>query len=761
MLMNIDAIESLRGLARLRARNYTSLTVHSALEQEYVRMGWGVEQHNSKSVRLKKRKTNGVLLEDRVWSLLYRMGFGHLSGVGGGDLKITPKDPISPITHIDVVGIDTEVALAVECKSSETLKKRPEFQEELGKHALIREKFANSVNSQYPSAFKRQVALAMFTSNVILTDNDKKRAQEANVVLFDEHDLSYYENLVGHLGTAAKYQFLADLLPGKPIPGLAIKLPAIRTKMGGVNCYTFSVSPEYLLKISFVSHRAKGKASDVNTYQRMIVKSRLNAIRKYIEEEDGIFPTNIVVNLDRKPTFQRTEQEPEQGSGVMGWLDLRPSFKSAWIIDGQHRLFAYSGLMSASKARLSVLAFENLSASKQAQLFSDINAQQKRVKQSLLQELYAELHWDATDPEIRVRAIVSKAVQTLDADPMSPFFGRIVLSDEIKDTVHCITLGALTTALQRPGLFIATIKKGNVVEYGPLWAGESNTDTLNRTVRLLNSWFNKIRDEVTTWWNLGSDEGGGLAMNDAVTACLNALRSVFHYLETSGTKLVTLEDEELVQITDQYAVIIGQYLASLTEDERKRFRDLRGGQGQTTRTRRFEQAIHDQIPAFNPPELRDFLEREKAQTNIQAKEIVDRIEKTLQRTVVEELRREYGSEEAGWWMMDVPRSVRAKVTKLYEEDDGKRGGKEYYFDLIDYRSIAQDKWELFEPLLAQGKPGTSKEKRTGWMNEVNGTRRVVAHASAGVSISIEELEQLEQHDTWLTNKINGATEQNE
>jgi len=66
-----------------------------------------------------------------------------------------------------------------------------------------------------------------------------------------------------------------------------------------------------LLKISYVSHRSKGKASDVNTYQRMISKSRLNKIRQYITEE-GIFPTNIVVNLEKKRiTFDKIHQDED------------------------------------------------------------------------------------------------------------------------------------------------------------------------------------------------------------------------------------------------------------------------------------------------------------------------------------------------------------------------------------------------------------------------------------------------------------------
>ena len=76
----------------------------------------------------------------------------------------------------------------------------------------------------------------------------------------------------------------------------------------------FAIAPSYLLKIAYVSHRMKGKGSDINTYQRMMRRSRLNKIREFIEEK-GVFPTNIVVNIDPKfLKFYRTKQEHE-GAG--------------------------------------------------------------------------------------------------------------------------------------------------------------------------------------------------------------------------------------------------------------------------------------------------------------------------------------------------------------------------------------------------------------------------------------------------------------
>ncbi len=425
MLNNIEPVDNLRGIALANFRSYETKTVHPKLVEEALSDGWQELRKNKNSVRVKRDKPHGAYFEDRVWSLLYRMGFSHLSGEGGATLLINPKDSGSPKTQIDVLGLDDEIAIAIECKSSEKFAKRPQFQEELSKHAIIREKFSQAVKAQFPATQNRVIALTMFLSNISLSENDEARAKEFKVSLFDDEDLSYYEHLVAQIGPAAKYQFFSDLLPGKKIGGLTIRVPAIKSKMGDSVYYTFSVCPEYLLKISYVSHRVKGKAYDVTTYQRILNRSRLNSIRRYISD-NGKFPTNIVINLEKQSLrFLRAHQEGDQDEGLFGWLDLKPAYKSAWIIDGQHRLFAYSGHEKAGKDRLSVLAFEGLLPSEQAKLFIDINSKQKNVNPGLLQELYAELNWDDKQPRVRVGAILSKAIQMLGADQNSPFYKRI------------------------------------------------------------------------------------------------------------------------------------------------------------------------------------------------------------------------------------------------------------------------------------------------------------------------------------------------
>jgi DNA sulfur modification protein DndB len=177
-------------------------------------------------------KRRDVLLEDRVWSLLYAMGFTYLSGEGGAFLRVDPKRTDGPKNQIDVVGLDPEIAIAVECKSSSTPRKDSKFQDFLAKHSLIRERFANAANSQFPLDHKRVPVLAIFSWELRLSDNDIERAEEQKVALLNENDLSYYEQLVAHLGPAAKYQFFADMLRGRQVHGLRLAVPAVEARMG-------------------------------------------------------------------------------------------------------------------------------------------------------------------------------------------------------------------------------------------------------------------------------------------------------------------------------------------------------------------------------------------------------------------------------------------------------------------------------------------------------------------------------------------------
>jgi DNA sulfur modification protein DndB len=248
-------------------------------------------------------------------------------------------------------------------------------------------------------------------------------------------------------------------------------------------------------------------------------------------------------------------------------------------------------------------------------------------------------------------------------------------------------------------------------------------------------------------------------MNDGVTVCINGLRSILTHLQVSKRfNLGRLDNNELIEVIEPWARIVGKYFSSMTLEQVIAFRALRGVQGQTTGTRRLEEAIHKARQDFDPPGLKEFLEREKAQTTARAYDVVKSIEQVLQTTVLTELKSEFGEGEEDWWFSGVPKGVRKKIDDRINEEAGKSGGREQNFDLIDYRPIIEQNWTLFEPTLARGKG--NKENRTKWIVEVNDLRKRVMHASKGQSLPIteEQLTVLEDISGWLENQIEAPTE---
>jgi DNA sulfur modification protein DndB len=744
---NLFPRESLLGHARQEALNEVRKSVRPKDLEEELAQGWVIRKRNTRSISISRSKKRGPLLESRVWTLLYRMGFPIMSGRGGAQLHIGGED--SPRSQIDVAVVDSEIALCIECKPFESPRKEPKFQEKLAKLAALKKPFSNAIAKDFPTETKRHVASLMFTWDVIITENDQLRADEADVAVFDLGDLEYFEALVRLLGPAARYQLLAELFRGRAIQGLQLRIPALRSKMGGLTYYTFAIRPEYLLKISYVAHRAKGKAIDLDAYQRMISKARLKNIAQYITN-DGVFPTNIVINLEQEKylRFERGKQEGDEQGALFGWVTLSPTYGAAWIIDGQHRLFAYSGHPRAEKSYLSVLAFAGLNPSKQAQLFVDINSEQRRVKRSLLVELDAVLKWDSEDVEKRIDAIISRASMAMDEDPLSPLHGRLLPADVQKTDTRCVTLTSLTGALDKPGFFIVAQKKG-ITEYGPLWRDEPR-DSMIRTSKVVSGWLRPIADAAQEWWSLGASEGGGLAMSNGITICVNVMRSVLEFM-AEGSRPSMLSDEDLIQRLEPYAKAVGNYFGRMSPDERSAFRQLQGVNGQTTGTRMCQAALQVEFPKFNPPGLSDWSERRKSNTNEQARSIIEKIEKALQDVVLETLKAGF-PEGDEWWFKGVPSGIRTKIAQRIEETGGKAGTREQNFDLVHYREIIEFQWQLLGDLLGYGEKG-NKKKKTEWISDVSVMRNTVMHPSRREYLSFEKVGQLSAYWDWLSKQL--------
>jgi hypothetical protein len=349
-------------------------------------------------------------------------------------------------------------------------------------------------------------------------------------------------------------------------------------------------------------------------------------------------------------------------------------------------------------------------------------------------------------------ALVSKIALALSEDPDSPLRGRVLRADEIGTVTKCVSLTSIQAALAKPGFYIVRKVKG-ATEYGPLWR-EDRSQTLYRSIFAVKSWMGIIAAAAREWWDRGRDEGGGLAMNNGVTVCINVLRSV---LDVVGqrTNLRMLSDKDIVECLAPYGKALGDFLAGMTEKERQVFRSLQGADGQTTGTRMCQEALHKTFEGFAPEGLLEWMKRREAHTNEEAQKIIDRIETTLKRVVLGKLKEHFTGYPNEWWVAGVPLQVKNKIDVRINEAGASGGTREQNFDLIHYREVILHSWPLFENIFSYG--SGNKDKKTSWIAEVNSVRNTVMHPSRQEYITLEKLQQSQEYERWMMERVSGLT----
>ena len=358
-----------------------------------------------------------------------------------------------------------------------------------------------------------------------------------------------------HLKSAARYQFLAHMFGGLKIDGLAREVFATRGKMGGDTFYTFLIRPDELLKIAYVGHKSSRDEENLQTYQRMLQPSRLKRIAQYING-GGKFPTNIVVNLKtakrRRLKFERLDNS---GVETLGTLHLPANYASAWIIDGQHRLYGYAyarddpDSFNEDSTLLPVLAYENLSAEREMQLFIDINSKQVKVNTGLLVELYSDLHWNSSDPEEAFQALLSRIASRLNSVQTSPLHDRIVVTGKKKTQDRCLTQTSVRDGLNVARL-LGTVSKGAILP-GPLSTADSEAHEANlkKALSVLSDALRMFAEQLGSHWELGDRPGGYLCTNNGIRALFHVMKDVAdHVRQAQGTDLCLLDAGETLDI---------------------------------------------------------------------------------------------------------------------------------------------------------------------------------------------------------------------
>ena len=221
---------------------------------------------------------------------------------------------------------------------------------------------------------------------------------------------------------------------------------------------------------------------------------------------------------------------------------------------------------------------------------------------------------------------------------------------------------------------------------------------------ILGGFLSLFAEALPEHWELGSGDGGYLCTNNGITALFSALSAVVDHLEDHGQppKPWQATPGEFVQMVAPFAAPIITYFAKADSADIRAYRRQVGNVGQRTAALGMEALIHAEKPGFNPPGLEEYMKNQANESGTTAARLlVPELQLKIQAVTLRLLHDTFGTDEDGWWSKGVPLKVRTEVAGRREASP-ERGGYEQYFELPDYRSIARDHWELFEPWFAYG-----------------------------------------------------------
>lgn len=230
---------------------------------------------------------------------------------------------------------------------------------------------------------------------------------------------------------------------------------------------------ELLLDVAFsdalsATYSDAAQSYELDGTQRLPQPKRLDPIAEFINRTDAAFPNAIILAANFRKEDGLSEDEPnsedeDDADGAPGqpnvsgvdrrWrvdqvgggylLTIPTKAKLAAVIDGQHRLFAFTRALDKRREMPLICSiFLDLPKPYQAQLFATINSTQKPVDKSLTFELFgyniAEEESEYWSPD-KLAVFLARRLAT---DSESPLRGRILVAPKRDQTLEALNKGA-------------------------------------------------------------------------------------------------------------------------------------------------------------------------------------------------------------------------------------------------------------------------------------------------------------------------------
>jgi len=645
--------EELEETAKQRQKKCQEVTTPESNKDSYLGQGWKLKKKYKRSVRLFKEKKIDELIEDEVWLLFKNMGFTEINRDRNFRIQAGPIKK-----QIDVFAKDGHNVFVVECKAQSEQGPRS-LRKDIHEILNLRKDIFEAIRNYYKER-KLRVVFLLVTRNIIWNQKDEELASEKGLFFWKEKDLEAYINLTRQQGEEARFEMYSILFLGRKTRELEnIKVPAMRGGRGKRKYYVFVIQPEKLLHgVTYVHRREESNPEEVSkAYQRMLNKKRLEKIHEYVEK-GGFFPNNIILNFTQKPKFDSFGPKAEFGDIAYGILTFPPYYGSAWVIDGQHRLYGYSKSKKRTTATLPVLAFECLNAKDQGNLFVDINKEQKAVSSNLLWDLYPDIYHGAKEERCQILRATSLIVKRLNFESDSPLRKHIYIPSVPKEPKEVTNL---TIANVCDG-----IKDNRLIyrEEGLLYDKDYDY-TVDFASKKIKVYFDVIAKSFPEDWKKG--DKGLLRTNVGIRIFLIILRQLLRYLKYEGLEQIYRKKDSR-DFENKTKEIFGPVLSKLKgmrDAERER---IRKGSSKGAVSENAQMLIWDLKEEISfgvelwykggwTPEV----PREESDENIRA--LLEDTEKTLRNFIIKELKKTYGDR---WWRQGITKGVKDDVEEKIE-----------------------------------------------------------------------------------------------
>jgi len=685
--------EELNKTARQRQKKYHEVTAPKTDADSYLTQGWKIKTEYKTMVRLRKDKAIDELLEDRVWLLFKNMGFLEMNRDRNFKIQAGPVKK-----QIDAFARDLNRAFVVECKAS--TEEAPISRQDISDICNLRDGIRDSIRTRYDDR-SIAVSFVVVTQGIRWTESNECLAKKGHIIIWKETELEYFEKLVKHLGSVARFQIYSILFPEAEIPE-PIKVPAICGGKGKAKYYCFIIQPEKLLQVAYVHHRRSTPQELQGSYQRMLDRSRLRKINAFITA-GGYFANNIILNFTAKPTFRRFEKEMQVGDLICGILEFPRQRASAWIIDGQHRLYGYGDNPRKSEATVPVLAFESLDVKDQARLFVEINKEQKAVSPNLLWDLFPDIYHDTKEDELQRLRAISLVVRKLNSDSDSPLCDHVSIPSAVsrgRSTTN-LTMATVCEALEESRVLDA--------KEGLLYNTEYDL-TVDFVVQRLEAYFDVIAKAFPQDWEKGNQ--GLLRTNIGIRILTIILRQVLRYLDFLGRDQV-YRGQDLKRFKEEVQRLLSPALTKLkgmSDDQRSKIRQASAKGLVVNNAKRMAWWIKEEFEGFGLEILSDWAPPiPEGQTDEDIRRLLEDTEISLRTFIPQRLRDLYGTD----WFARIDKEIRGYIHKKLEEEIARvrwqeaqlrslPAEKKMRFTTTGHlKKIIEDNWDAFEEVFVE------------------------------------------------------------